>query len=980
MDSQLQNLLLLTMSPRAEDIKSSERQLTELQSQEGFALTLLKLCGSADRLDVAKAASIYFKNYVKRNWSPITADTFGLIPNARISDVDRQLIKAHIVEFMCTVPPSVQRQLSEAVRVVAETDWPKEWQNLLPGLVGRLQDQNVHVLVGVLSTMNELFKRFRDAAQSNELWEILKYALEIVQEPILLAFKMVVARTLAGNMDPNNTEQMYAVVRLMCRIFYSLNWQTIPEFFEDHVAEWMVEFQKFLVLQQDPFPQYTDDENPGPLEKVQTAVFENVRLYAEKYSEEFAPHSESFIQNTFHLLVARSKSPQARFDEMLNNGMRFLSTLVASPLQVQFFGQEQILKAILEHVVVPNLLLQERDVEAFEDNPMEYLRRDIEGGDAETRRRIACDMIEKLSRNFDAQVTTLCAGYIGQLLTQYRANPSREWKAKDAAITLVLAVAVRGSTRNEGATKVNDVGTVMGFLKSDILPELNPSVSIDSTPIVKADAIKYIATFRKFINKADALQTVFPMLVNALNAKSIVVHSYAAAAIDGLLGIRESNTQQFRFTQQDMAPFFEPILIKLFGLLDSLGSENCNETLIKCVIRVVNIARKDVGPIVPGILQKLSIVLTRIAANPANPEFNHYLFESIAALLKFGFESGKVPVEQLEACINPTFEKILSSYITEFVPYVFQIMGQTLRMRPNNVVPPHFMMIFQSLFEPTLWESRSNVPALVSLLEAYLVRGADQVIAGDAKKLNQLFDVYYRLLGFKSTEDMSFELARSVVSFCRFDVVRPHLPQVFAASLSKLQQPNASISLARSFVVFMCVLIGRRGAGATFEICEATSRGLFVNLVRGVWIPAFAKVTNSVERKACIVGATKVLCEFPQFVQNDRDAWIALLRATMALLAEINTGAGDMLGAGDSERTLVTESLERMAEAGHGTSFQRLQFAHYDDDLFPEISNPTRYVAECFAANPGLLQIAPQALEQDKKLLNVFLSIQSGAR
>jgi len=32
-----------------------------------------------------------------------------------------------------------------------------------------------------------------------------------------------------------------------------------------------------------------------------------------------------------------------------------------------------------EHVVVPNMLLLESDEEAFEDNPEDYMRKDIEG-------------------------------------------------------------------------------------------------------------------------------------------------------------------------------------------------------------------------------------------------------------------------------------------------------------------------------------------------------------------------------------------------------------------------------------------------------------------------------------------------------------------------------------------------------------------------------------------------------------------------
>lgn len=34
----------------------------------------------------------------------------------------------------------------------------------------------------------------------------------------------------------------------------------------------------------------------------------------------------------------------------------------------------------------------------------EYIRRDIEGSDTETRRRAACDLVKTLSQNFEAKI------------------------------------------------------------------------------------------------------------------------------------------------------------------------------------------------------------------------------------------------------------------------------------------------------------------------------------------------------------------------------------------------------------------------------------------------------------------------------------------------------------------------------------------------------------------------------------------------
>jgi hypothetical protein len=62
---------------------------------------------------------------------------------------------------------------------------------------------------------------------------------------------------------------------------------------------------------------------------------------------------------------------------------------------------QKTLSSICQQVVVPNVLLRESDQELFEDNPEEYVRRDIEGSDHETRRRGATDLVNGLCRFFE---------------------------------------------------------------------------------------------------------------------------------------------------------------------------------------------------------------------------------------------------------------------------------------------------------------------------------------------------------------------------------------------------------------------------------------------------------------------------------------------------------------------------------------------------------------------------------------------------
>ena len=160
------------------------------------------------------------------------------------------------------------------------------------------------------------------------------------------------------------------------------------------------------------------------------------------------------------------------------------------------------------------------------------------------------------------------------LLAQYAKNPASEWKCKEAAITLLIAVTVKGFTMRHGASAVNANVDVGKYFAGHIQPELSAS-DINASPIIKvltqhplafvvasaiascvcvcltvrvdngllehlqAACIKFVSTFRNQLPKANLVNFI-PIVGNFLRAKSHVVHSYAASAIERILSVRET--------------------------------------------------------------------------------------------------------------------------------------------------------------------------------------------------------------------------------------------------------------------------------------------------------------------------------------------------------------------------------------------------------------------------------------------------------
>jgi len=124
--------------------------------------------------------------------------------------------------------------------------------------------------------------------------------------------------------------------------------------------------------------------------------------------------------------------------------MGFL-TSVATSVHYALFSEQGAVQSIVEKIIIPNIKLREDDEEMFEMNPQEYIRRDIEGSDTDTRRRMASELIKGLRKQFELPLTQLFTAYIGTLLEQYKSNPEANWQAKDAALYLVTALTVPSS-------------------------------------------------------------------------------------------------------------------------------------------------------------------------------------------------------------------------------------------------------------------------------------------------------------------------------------------------------------------------------------------------------------------------------------------------------------------------------------------------------------------------------------------------------
>ncbi|XP_038057672.1 exportin-2-like [Patiria miniata] len=939
-----------TLSANITERRAAEAYLESVEARANYSIFLLELL-SKDDVDstIRISAAVTFKNFVRRNWRVVEDE-----PN-KINDADRGLVKDKIVELMLGMPENLQRQLSEAISIIGLEDFPQKWHKLLEQMKEKLGSDDYNVINGILRTAHSLFKRYRHEFKSQELWTEIKMVLDKLAEPLTILFEKTVHLT-----GVTDIKTQYDALVLMCKVFYSLNCQDLPEYFEDNMNTWMTNFLK-LVSEDVPALHTKNEEEAGTLERLKSQICDNIALYAQKYDEEFGTFLPQFVTAVWHLLVTTGK--EVKYDLLVSNAIQFLASVADRAHYKDLFEKPEVLTSICEKVIVPNMEFRASDEELFEFNPEEYIRRDIEGSDIDTRRRSACDLVKSLCKFFEATVTQIFSSYVGAMLELYASNPTTNWKSKDAAIYLVTSLASKSKTQKHGTTEVRQLVNINDFFTAHIASDLQ-SDKVDEFPVLKADAIKYVMAFRQII-PAEVLSAAIPCLITLLRAESTVVHTYAAHAIERLFTVKLGNGHG-AISVESVKPHIELLLTNLFAAMEFSGSEE-NEYIMKAIMRSLVMLKAEAVPYLQVIVAKLTEKLLLVSKNPSKPHFNHYLFEAISLSVRSGCQADASNVSIFEMALFPPFQDILTADIGEFIPYVFQIMSLMLEMHTDCPAP--YMVLFPHLLTPVLWEKQGNIPPLVRLIQAYIEKGSADIVK-EGKVLG-ILGVFQKLISSKANDHQGFYVMQSLLEHMEASALSEHIHKIFLLLFQRLTHSKTT-KFVKSLLVFFSLFAVKHGADSLVRMIEEIQAKMFGMVLEKLYIPEVQKVSGHLERKICAVGITKILTECPaMFEPALQPHWTNLLQALVHLF---ELPEDDSLP--DDEHFIEIEDTP-----GYQTAYSQLAFAgkHETDPFRGAVPDAKIFLAQGLksvcTAHPELVQLIKTGLDEKvANCLQVYLT------
>ncbi|GMM38770.1 importin-alpha export receptor [Saccharomycopsis crataegensis] len=877
--------LLLQESLSATTANQADQQLRSIETNPGFAIALLTIVDS-NQIDnsIRLAGVLFFKNFLNRRW--IDADgKHKLNPN------DVENIKSKIVKLMIGLNNNnLKKQVGECIAIIANSDFPDKWTNLVDELVESLKTNDLNNIHGVLSVAHSIFKRWRPLFSSDELFLEIKFVLNKFCEPFM---QLLVETDKSIDANLNNKlilEQLFENLLLLVKLYYDFNCQDIPEFFEDHMNTLMNAIHKYLVFKSDLLTDKDEDEEPDVLSKVKGSICDLIQLYSTRYQDVFDPLIEKFVQSSWNELT--SLTLQVKYDILTSKYLTFLTSIIKIPKYFDIFNNAQVLNEIFINIILPNITLRESDEELFEDDPIEYIKRDIENNDSNTRRSSSTEFLRELKDKNESLVTETVLKYINEFLGNFNSDASN-WKQKDTAIYLFIAIAAKGNITGAGVTSTNLLVDVVSFFQQNIARDLmNQSIE---NPILIVDSIRYLYIFRNQLTKQQLVES-FPLLLNHLNSDNYIIYTYSSITIEKILSLRDNSSTVYTllFNKSDIESIFKDLVTTLFKKIlvnkDIPEKLSENDYLMKCLMRVLILNNNNlIKPpqsnfeFVGLMINQLIEIVVIISKNPSNPKFTHYCFECIGIIANYNSNNNPEFVGSFMEIIIPKFLAILGEDIIEFVPYIIQMIAFLLELLKhassssnNNTLPAFYKSLVKPMLSPTLWEYKGNIPGNTRLIIDMLE--FDRSSFND--DLPGLLGVFQKLISSKVNDSFGFDLLEIILIHVDLNLLKPYLSQIATLILTRLQNSKTTKFIKRLILFFSKLAlvdsnftiknanVNTLGPDFVTNFVDQLQENLFGNIYKTFFITNIQEFHNVNEKKIVVIGLTNLVCHNAKFTIN----------------------------------------------------------------------------------------------------------------
>ncbi|XP_047082224.1 importin beta-like SAD2 [Lolium rigidum] len=392
-------VLRAALSHVPEERKAAEENLNQFQFTPQHLVRLLQIIvdGSCD-MAVRQVASIHFKNFVAKNWSPNDPDE-----SQKVSVSDKAMVRENILGFIVQVPPLLRAQLGESIKTIIHADYPEQWPSLLHWVTHNLESQSQ--IFGALYVLRVLTRKYEFKSEEDRI--PLYHIVEETFPRLLGIFSKLVQIV-------NPPIEVADLIKLICKIFWSSIYLEIPkQLFDPNVFNaWMI---LFINLLERPVPVEGQPIDPdirkswGWWKVKKWTIHILNRLYtrfgdlklqkseSKTFAQMFQKNYAGQILGCHLQLLNAIRTGDYLPDRVTNLILQYLTNSITKNSMYQMM-QPQI-NIILFEIIFPLMCFNDNDQKLWEEDPHEYVRKGYDIiEDLYSPRTAAMDFVSELVR------------------------------------------------------------------------------------------------------------------------------------------------------------------------------------------------------------------------------------------------------------------------------------------------------------------------------------------------------------------------------------------------------------------------------------------------------------------------------------------------------------------------------------------------------------------------------------------------------
>ncbi|QCE12813.1 Armadillo-type fold [Vigna unguiculata] len=914
-------ILQAALSPNPDERKAAEQSLNQFQYAPQHLVRLLQIIvdNNVD-MGVRQVASIHFKNFIAKNWSPLDET------QQKISQSDKDVVRDHILVFVTQVPPLLRVQLGECLKTVIHCDYPEQWPHLLDWVKHNLQDQQVYGALFVLRILSRKYE-FKSDEERVPVYRIVDETF-----PHLLNIFNGLVQIV------NPSLEVADLIKLICKIFWSSIYLEIPKLlFDQNIFNaWMM---LFLNILERPVPSEGQPVDPDlrkswgwwKVKKWTVHILNRLytrfgdlklqnpenRAFAQMFQKHYAGKILECHLNLLNVVRVGGYLP----DRVINLILQYLSNSISRNSMYTLLQPR--LDVLLFEIVFPLMCFNDNDQKLWEEDPHEYVRKGYDIiEDLYSPRTASMDFVSELVRKRGKENLQKFIQFIVEIFRRYD-EASAEYKPyrqKDGALLAIGALCDKLKQTEPYKSELERM------LVQHVFPEFSSPVGH-----LRAKAA-WVAGQYAHINFSD--QNNFRKALQCVVSR--MQDSELPVRVDSVFALRS-----FIEACKDLNEI-RPILPQLLDEFFKLMNEVENEDLVFTLETIVDKFGEEMAPYALGLCQNLAAAFWRcMSTAEADDEADEPgalaavgCLRAISTILE---SVSRLPhlFVQIEPTLLPIMRRMLTTDGQEVFEEVLEIVSYMTFFSPT--ISLDMWSLWPLMIEALADWAIDFFPNILVPLDNYISRGTAQFLSCKEPDYQQsLWNMISSIMSDKNMEDNDIipapKLIEVVFQNCKGHVdhwVEPYL----RITVERLRHTEKSYLKC----LFMQVIADALYYNAALTLSILQKLGVASEIFH-LWFQLLQQVKKSGmranfkrehEKKVCCLGLTSLLA-LPSD-QLPAEALGRVFRANLDLLVAYKEQVAEAAKEEEAEDDDDMDGFQTDDEDEDGSGFDKEMGVDADD-------------------------------------------------